>query len=261
MPVKDAGPLLLIEMLDLASQHRSKEARSDQVSSNTSNTYDYIVTGSGPGGGTIATNLALAGHSVLLIEAGSDASFDIRTQVLALNDFSNTNVAWHFFVKHSDDEERLKRYNLLVWRLENGEYWVGKDPSVEGHIGAERLGIFYPRGATLGGSAIINAAATFLPSDSDWDFFDKGVEDGIWSSELMRKYFEKIEHNNYLESGTPGHGFTGWLQTNIADRATHAAEALRFKVFQAGLKLVGKDPEKVLDYLTSDANYFDLMRN
>jgi hypothetical protein len=34
--------------------------------------------------------------------------------------------------------------------------------------------------ATLGGSAIINAAAAFLPSDSDWDFFDKGFEDGVW---------------------------------------------------------------------------------
>jgi hypothetical protein len=29
-------------------------------------------------------------------------------------------------------------------------------------------------------SAIINAAATFLPSESDWDVFDQGVEDGIW---------------------------------------------------------------------------------
>jgi choline dehydrogenase len=50
----------------------------------------------------------------------------------------------------------------------------------------------------------------------------------------MRKYFEKIEHNNYLEPGTPGHGFTGWLQTNIADRAAWAGATLRLKVFQAG---------------------------
>ena len=92
-----------------------------QNAANSSNTYDYIVTGSGPGGGTIATNLARAGYSVLLVEAGSDATFDIRTQILALNDFGNTNVAWHFFVRHGDDEERLKRYNLLVWRLPNGE--------------------------------------------------------------------------------------------------------------------------------------------
>ena len=36
------------------------------------NTYEYIVVGSGPGGGTIAANLAKAGHSVLLLEAGDD---------------------------------------------------------------------------------------------------------------------------------------------------------------------------------------------
>jgi choline dehydrogenase len=77
----------------------------------------------------------------------------------------------------------------------------------------------------------------------------------------MRKYLEKIEHNNYLEQGTPGHGFTGWLQTNIADRATHAAAALTFKIFEAGLRLVGKNPAKVLDYLTSDGNYLDPMRD
>ncbi|EDU45337.1 choline dehydrogenase [Pyrenophora tritici-repentis Pt-1C-BFP] len=161
-------------------------------STSSNNTYDYIVTGSGPGGGTIAVNLARAGHSVLLIEAGSNAVSDIRTQVLSLNDFANTNVSWHFFVKHSDDEERTKRYNL---------------------------------------------------------------------GELIRKYFEQIEHNNYLEPGTPGHGFTGWLQVNIADRATQAASILRFKVFEAALKVIGKDPSKVLDYLTADPNYLDTKRD
>jgi choline dehydrogenase len=87
------------------------------------------------------------------------------------------------------------------------------------------------------------------------------VADDISSGKEMRKYFEKIEHNNYLEPGTPGHGFTGWLQTNIADRAAWAGATLRLKVFQAGLKLIGKDPEKVLDYLTGDANYLDPARD
>jgi len=32
--------------------------------------YDYVVVGSGPGGGVVASNLARANYSVLLIEAG-----------------------------------------------------------------------------------------------------------------------------------------------------------------------------------------------
>lgn len=117
--------LTLLSTLTLASPLHPASCVPPQYISNSSNTYDYIVTGSGPGGGTIATNLARAGHSVLLIEAGSDASTDIRTQILGLNDFSSTNVAWHFFVKHDDDEERLKRYNLLIWKLENGDCKLG----------------------------------------------------------------------------------------------------------------------------------------
>ena len=36
------------------------------------NEYEYIVVGSGAGGGTVAARLAEAGHSVLLMEAGGD---------------------------------------------------------------------------------------------------------------------------------------------------------------------------------------------
>lgn len=37
-----------------------------------SNEYDYIVVGSGAGGGPLASRLARAGQSVLLIESGDD---------------------------------------------------------------------------------------------------------------------------------------------------------------------------------------------
>ena len=39
-------------------------------------TYDYIVISSEPSGGIVATDLALANQSVLLIEAGIDATAD-----------------------------------------------------------------------------------------------------------------------------------------------------------------------------------------
>ena len=31
----------------------------------------------------------------------------------------------------------------------------------------------------------------------------------------MRKYFVRIEKNNYLSKGTAGHGFDGYFQTNM----------------------------------------------
>jgi choline dehydrogenase len=71
----------------------------------------------------------------------------------------------------------------------------------------------------------------------------------------MRAIFERIEHNNYLPANTTGHGFTGWLQVNVADAAAYAASAVRLPVFQAALKLIGWNPDAVLDYITGDANY------
>jgi choline dehydrogenase len=88
-------------------------------------TYDYIVVGSGPGGGIVASNLALAGHSVLLIEAGRDASDDLSTTVNALYYPQSLDLQWSFFVKHHSDPNVEERYRLLTWTLPNGTYWIG----------------------------------------------------------------------------------------------------------------------------------------
>jgi choline dehydrogenase len=51
-------------------------------------TYEYIVVGSGPGGGPLASNLARAGHSVLLLEAGDD-----QTENVNVSNWLNFNIA------------------------------------------------------------------------------------------------------------------------------------------------------------------------
>lgn len=118
--------------------------------------YDYIVVGSGPGGGPLAVSLAKANYSVLLLEAGDDS-------LQGGGQYPPT-ITWDFFVKHYEEEERIRQYHRLTWRLTNGQYWVGP-ASQPPPAGAELLGVYYPRGATLGGSTMINAMITFLPND------------------------------------------------------------------------------------------------
>jgi hypothetical protein len=57
--------------------------------------YDYIVVGSGPGGGPLAARLGLAGYKVLVIEAGRDEAAD------------NINVTVPLFNAKASEDERL----------------------------------------------------------------------------------------------------------------------------------------------------------
>lgn len=47
--------------------------------------YDYVVVGSGPGGAPLPSRLALAGHRVLLLEAGGDNGDDLGQVVPTLH--------------------------------------------------------------------------------------------------------------------------------------------------------------------------------
>lgn len=143
-------------------------------------TYDYIVVGSGPGGGPLASNLARAGFKTLLLEAGDDESADPESQILAWGRAVgiSKSLSWSFWVRHYDDDEIEKKYLHLVWRLANGDLWVG--PASDAPDWAEMLGVQYPRGATLGGSSIVNAGLTVLPSDSDWAYIKGITGDTSW---------------------------------------------------------------------------------
>ncbi|KAI0103185.1 GMC oxidoreductase [Nemania sp. FL0031] len=168
--------------------------------------YDYVVIGSGPGGGPLAVNLAKAGYSVFLIEAGDAGTATGFGQY-------PPSLTWDFFVNHyPEDDPRNNKYSHLTWKTPEGRYWVGQTGAP---AGSKLLGVYYPRGATLGGSSMINAMCTWLPSDSDWNYVYQLTGDATWKAENMRSIFTKIEHNNYMPKGTEGHGFDGFFQTNM----------------------------------------------
>lgn len=113
------------------------------------NTYDYIVIGSGPGGGPLAANLAKAGNSVLLLEAGDDQGENLNQKIPAFFSQAGNDPLqrWDFFVKQSSDDAINRGYNHLVWREQDGGFYVGTDPPA----GSTQLGTYYPRAGTLGG--------------------------------------------------------------------------------------------------------------
>ncbi|KAM0231972.1 hypothetical protein ACHAP5_010905 [Fusarium lateritium] len=178
-------------------------------------TYDYIIVGSGPGGGPLAANLARAGQSVLLLEAGDEQrnnsnSAIVYNNTLAIND---PLTRWDFFVTR-DTPEFDDEYEFTTYRQTDGEFYVGLEPPA----GAERLGIYYPRAGTVGGCAMHNAASIALPADVDWDDIASMTGDDSWRTANMRQYLVNLERCNYLSNGsTPDHGFTGYIDTSGGD--------------------------------------------
>lgn len=139
--------------------------------------YDFVIVGSGAGGGPLAANLALEGYAVLLIEAGGKKSND-NYYVPAFHGkcTEDPEFSWEFFVKHySKNPQRDKKYHTERKDLPGAP------------------GIFYPRATGLGGCTIHHAMITVYPHESDWNFIAKEVGDKSWNAHNMRKYFDRIE--------------------------------------------------------------------
>jgi choline dehydrogenase len=169
---------------------------------------DFLIVGSGAGGGPLAANLAKAGFKVLLLEAGEDAKPDnYNCQVPCFHAIASEDesLKWDFFVRHYADDAQQRQ-----------------DPKLT----AAEDGVLYPRAGTLGGCTVHNAMITVYPHNSDWDHIAELTGDDSWRSDKMRDYFERLEKCEYqpveklgdeLHFNPARHGFDGWLTTNVAD--------------------------------------------
>lgn len=195
-------------------------------------TYDYIVIGSGPGGGPLAANLARAGQTVLLLEAGDDHGDNANNTLIynAINATNDPGTRWDFFVEQTHDVNRQNRYLYQVWKNKDNSFYVGRTPTQD----ARRLGVWYPRSATLGGCAMHNQALAVVPNDAYWNYIAELTGDDSWNANEMHKHFQKLERNLYLPKGSPGHGFDGWLNISRASTGSPNDSLLKLAIEAAG---------------------------
>ncbi|KAL0256221.1 hypothetical protein SLS55_008613 [Diplodia seriata] len=217
--------------------------------------YEYVVVGSGAGGGPLAARLAIAGHKTLLLEAGDDQGANENYTIPAYSAKSSEDelMAWNFFVRHYADDERQARDFKTTWETPDGGEYTGKNPPE----GSTIKGTLYPRTGTLGGCTAHNALIAVYPHQSDFEYISTLTGDDSWAPDSMRQYFARMEKNQYLLPGQEGHGYDGWLATENAPLSIVLEDPQLLSLLTGGAFALGNLTDNIFNIgslLAGDAN-------
>ncbi|MEO6320537.1 MAG: GMC oxidoreductase [Polaromonas sp.] len=171
--------------------------------------WDYIIVGTGAGGGALAARLVEAGMRVFVLEAGDDPR---TAQGPRLPDDYDV-PGFHAFACEND---------AMSWNFQVRHYASDASQARDPKFDAARQGVLYPRAAALGGCTAHNAMIFMPPHDSDWNHIAELTGDRSWCAPRMRRYAQRVEacHHRpwwralrHLGLDPTGHGWDGWLHS------------------------------------------------
>ncbi|MEJ7634584.1 GMC family oxidoreductase N-terminal domain-containing protein [Aeromicrobium sp.] len=149
----------------------------------TTESFDYIVIGSGSAGGVVAARLSEdPGTSVLLLEAGPEDDDEMIQMPLGFSTLFKTKWDWNY------------------------------ETTPQKHLGGRRA--YWPRMKALGGCSSMNAMIYIRGNRADYDEWRDGFGADGWGYDDVLPYFKKAEGNTRL--GDPFHGTDGPL--HVEDR-------------------------------------------
>lgn len=215
--------------------------------------FDYIVIGSGAGGGPLAARLAEHGCRVLVLEAGIDALTErgagsveatvLEAPLLHGKSVEDPDISWDFRVRHYADAAMQGRDTKSVPDLESPD---------------RRPAINKPRTAAVGGCTAHHAMITAYGCDDAWEAIRDLTGDDGWHPARMRLYFQRVENCEYRKPFTSfgrawraflaffalkpqailqgEHGQGGWLNTIVTDPGSAIGDHQLLKVLAGAFK-------------------------
>lgn len=183
--------------------------------------FDFIIVGSGAGGGPLACGLAKAGYRVLLLEAGGESVNRLSTTpVFHAKASEDPSLNWSYFVDRFQQSSGYKRFEEM-----NSKYLQ------------ENKSIYYPRAAGIGGCTRVNALISLYPDNEDWANIAKLTGDQSWNAKDMYKRFQGMQAGN-----------GGWLSLTQAAPWSLMKDRFLTKMVLAALKV---------DTVDATKNFFD----